>query len=259
MGFSVFYRTQKQKTMKHTILVVLLAISAIMMQSCGDDNLPTEAMASFEMKAVTNASTLATSGRVEAAGYTFTEVFVGVTEIELETLEENREEEENGESEDEEVEFEGNFIIDLLTGVSDPDFGFTELLSGVYEEVEIEFENILEGNNTLIAKFHFTPEGSTEPTFVEFSTAEEFEIEIENEAGFVLDGGMLNSILVTLDLDVLFASIDFSSLQAGEDGVIRINEHSNSALMESIVEKLETALEAEELDDDDDDDEEEDD
>ncbi|WP_286748309.1 hypothetical protein [Roseivirga sp. UBA1976] len=244
--------------MKRIILVALIAFSAILIQSCGEDeNIPT-AQASFEMRAVTG-TTAPTRGRVANTGYTFTEVFAGVTEIELETLEEDLEEEENGEDENEEVEFEGNFIINLLTGTSDPDFGLSELLAGVYQEVEVEFENILEGDKTLIVNFNFTPEGATEPTFVEFSTAEEFELEIENEAGFVLDGGTVNAILVTLDLDVLFSSIDFSSLVADEDGVIRINENSNSDLMQEIVEKLEVALEAEEEDEDDEDEEESDD
>ena len=232
--------------MKRIILVALVAFSAILIQSCGEDgNIPTDAQASFEMRAVTGTSASA-GGRVANTTYTFTEVFAGVTEIELETLEEDLEEEENGEDENEEVEFEGNFIINLLTGTSDPDFGLSELLAGVYQEVEVKFENILEGDKTLLVNFNFNSEGATEPTYVEFSTAEEFELEIENEAGFILDGGMVNSILVTLDLDVLFASIYFSSLVADEDGVIRINENSNSELMQEIVEKLEVALEAEE-------------
>lgn len=247
------------KIMKKTILITLVAIVAFMAQSCGEDaNLPTEAQASFELRAVTTSSST-TGGRIANSGYTFTEVFAGVTEIELETLEEDLDEEENGESEDEEVEFEGKFVINLLTGTSDPDFGLAELVSGIYQEVEVEFDSILEGNNTLIVNFNFIPEGATDTTFVEFSTAENFEIEIENEAGFVLDGGMVNSILVTLDLDVLFASIDFSALVADQDGVIRINENSNRELMESIVEKLEIALDAEEEEEDEEDEEEDDD
>ncbi|WOK07210.1 hypothetical protein RT717_01065 [Imperialibacter roseus] len=239
--------------MKRTILVALMAFAVVLIQSCGEDeNIPTGAQTGFEMRAVTG-TTGSTSGRVANTGYTFTEVFAGVTEIELETLEDNLEEEENGEDENEEVEFEGNFVINLLTGTSEPDFGLSELLAGVYQEVEVEFENILEGDKTLIVNFNFTAEGATEPTYVEFSTSEEFELEIENEAGFVLDGGTVNSILVTLDLEVLFASIDFSSLVADEDGVIRINENSNSDLMHEIVEKLEEALEAEEEDEDDED------
>lgn len=229
-----------------------MALTAVMIQSCGEDeNIPKDAQASFEMRAVTG-STTSPNGRVASTGFTFTEVFAGVTEIELETLEEDLEEEENGEDENEEVEFEGNFIINLLTGTSEPDFGLSELLAGVYQEVEIEFENILEGDKTLIVNFNFIAEGDTHPTFVEFSTSEEFEIEIENEAGFMLDGGAVNAILVTLDLDVLLASIDFGSIAADEDGVIRINETSNSNIMQIIVDKLEAALEVEEEDEDDD-------
>lgn len=243
--------------MKQTILIAFFSISILMIQACGEDeDLPTNAQASFEMKAVSNTSTLA-NGRVEAVGYTFTEVFAGVTEIEFETLEEEEEEEANGgESEDEEVEFEGNFVINLLTGTSDPDFGLAELLSGVYQEVEMEFDNILEGEKTIVVNFYFIAEGSTDTTFVEFSSAEELEIEIENEAGFVLDDSVVNLILVTLDLDILFGSIDYNTLAVDEDGVIRINEDSNSEFAHSIIESLEEALEAEEEEEDDEDDDE---
>ena len=228
-----------------------------MFQSCAEDEtistITNEAQASFEMRATTTTPANA-GGRLANTGYTFTEVYAGVTEIELETLEENQQEDALGEDENEEVEFEGNFVINLLTGTSDPDFGISTIQPGVYEEVELEFENILEGNKTLIVNFNYTPAGATEPTFVEFSTAEEFELELENEAGFVLDAGMVNPILVTLNLTELFAAVDLSTLMADEDGVIRINETSNSSAMDSIVEKLEVALEAEEDDDEDDDD-----
>ena len=244
--------------MKKTILVAFVALAAFIFQSCGDGaNVMTEAQASFEMKAVSGTAAPA-GGRAAATGLFFTEVYAGVTEIELETLEEQSEEEENGgESEDEEIEFEGNFIINLLTGTSDPDFGMSELLAGVYQEVEIEFDNILDGGNTLVANFYFVADGTTDTTFVEFSTEEEFEIEIENEAGYVFDGGIVNSILVTLDLDVLFGAIDFSALAVDGDGVIRISEDSNQSVMENIVESLEDALEAEEEDEEDDDEDEE--
>ena len=238
--------------MKRTILVTLIALSAIMIQSCSEDEATPAAQASIKMMAVTGSSAPA-GGRVANTALTFTEVFAGVTEIELETLEEDLEEEENGESENEEVEFEGNFVINFLTGTSNPDLGLSELTAGVYQEVEVEFDNILEGGKTLIINFNFTPTDAAEPTLVEFSTTSEFELEIENEAGLVLDGGMVNSILVTLDLNALFAAIDFSSLTADGDGVIRINESSNDEVMQSIVEGLESALDADEEDEDEED------
>lgn len=238
--------------MKKFIILLITVCFAAGIQSCSNDDVPSDAQASFEMRAISGASTAA--ARIANTGFTFTEVLAGVTEIELETLEENLDEEENGEEENEEVEFEGNFIIDLLTGTSDPEFGLSELLAGVYEEVEIEFDNILEGEKTLIVNFNFIADGSTTPTYVEFSTSQEFELEIENEAGISLDEGTINAILVTLDLDLLLSSIDFSSLTVDQDGVIRINENSNSNIMEAIFTNLEDAFEAEEDEEDEGDD-----
>ena len=255
---------EMMKMMKKITLVSALAISVSLIQSCddsSDDNNPitNEAQANFEMRAVTTQSNLSpVEGRVTATGYTFTEVIAGVTEIELETLEEKNQEAANGyEDEDDEIEFEGNFIVNLLTGTSDPDFGLSEILPGIYEEVEVSFENILEDNNSLIAKFYKVTDGSPDTTFVEFATEEEFEIEIEDdEEGFVLDNGTITSIFVTLDLDVLFGAIDLNSLIPDQDGVIRINEDSNSEVMENIIDKLEEALDSydEDYDDDDNDD-----
>ncbi|MEQ8522155.1 MAG: hypothetical protein RIC15_08385 [Vicingaceae bacterium] len=239
--------------MKKLLFTIQLAFLAILIQSCGgEENLPAATQTGFELKAVTTQSMTAPGGRMAQTGVTFTKVLIGVTEIEFETLEEQSEEAENGgESEDEEVEFKGNFIVDLLTGTSNPTFGLSEIAPSVYEKVEIKFDNIIDGEKTLIAEFYYTPEGAIDPVFVEFSTSEELELEIENDLGFTLDEGAINSFLVTIDLDILFASVDLSTLVVSEDGVIRINEDSNADVMEMIVEQMEDSLDAEEEDEDD--------
>ena len=89
-----------------------------------------------------------------ASGLVFSEILIGVTELEFETLEEDQREEEDdaydgdhrdGEMENEEIEFEGEFVVDLIHGTSTPDFGIADILPGLYEEMEIEIGPVLEG------------------------------------------------------------------------------------------------------------------
>lgn len=245
------------KSIKNTIALITLIATAIFFQSCTEDEVSaaSNGQAKMEMKAVTTSGSVS-NGRSLATGYTFTEVVVGVTEIEFETLEEEQNEEgedgEEVEAEDEEIEYEGRFIVDLLAGTSNPDFGLAELATGVYQEIELEMEPILEGEQTARINFFFEDATTSDTIYVEFATSEELELEFENEAGFTIDGGV-NSILIQLDLDKLFAGIDFSNATVDEDGVIRINDDSNAAITDMLVDKLEDAMEAEEDEDEDED------
>ncbi|RED93903.1 DUF4382 domain-containing protein [Marinoscillum furvescens] len=245
------------REIKNLIAVITLIATAIMFQSCTEDEVGAEStgQAQMEMKAVTTNGTTS-SGRTLTTGFTFTEVMVGVTEIEFETLEEEElEEGEDGEeveAEDEEIEYEGRFIVDLLAGTSNPDFGLAALSTGTYQEIEVEMEPILEGNQTVRIKLFFEDASTSDTVYVEFETSEELEFEFEDESGFTIDAGAVNAILIQLDLDKLFAGVDLSSATADEDGVIRITDTSNEQLTDMLVDKLEDAMEAEEEDEEDD-------
>ncbi len=231
--------------MKTTTLVLILGI--LILGSCTEDEESGIATVGVKMQAVTSVNSLATSGRVLNT-ISFTEALVGVTELELETLEDDAMDDAE---DDDEIEFEGRFIVDLIAGVSDPDFGFTELPAGLYEELEIEMEPILEGGHTIYVAFEFTPEGGTEPVSVIYTYDDELEFELESESGFMLDGTGINQLLVLLDLDALLAGIDLSNALAGDDGVIRINGESNAEIASKFESNLDKILEAGEDDDDD--------
>lgn len=245
-------------------LIVLLGFLVIA-QSCNNAiEEPNVANINMEMKASTALSSIS-SGRVAAEGLIFTEVLLGVTELEFETLEEN-EAEDNGVDEDgnevedvdgdgeddtEEVEYEGEFVVDLLAGTSTPDFGASTIAPGLYEEIEIEMGPILEGGLTMFIAFDYISAGTTDTVKYEFSTSQEIEYELENEDGFLLDEGALNQMLVVFDLDAMFANIDLNTATADVDGVVRINEASNSQLYGVIFENFKNSMEGGEDDDDD--------
>ncbi|HET9487617.1 MAG TPA: hypothetical protein VFO54_09285, partial [Chryseosolibacter sp.] len=122
----------------------ILFVSALMLSSCNEDNTPGAARVEVEMKATSSLSKISASGRGMATGLIFRQVVLGVTELEFETLEENEAEDvtdgqdgdDDGENDNEEIEFDGPFEVDLIAGTSTPDFGVANIAPGIYEEME---------------------------------------------------------------------------------------------------------------------------
>jgi hypothetical protein len=247
---------KQMKTMKTTILSIFLA-GALFFFITGCDSSEDPALSSVSMKMTAKASQsgIDPNGRMAATDtLIFTDFLLGITELEFETPEENEDEvDENGneiESEDKDIEFEGVFIVDLLKGTSNPDFGIAALAPGKYSEIEMEMEAVLDNSSTITIKA--TKVTDNVEQFIEFTTDDDFELEIERSEGFYLTEGSLHQILMVIDLDALFTGVDFSNATADNDGVIRINENSNTQLAEIIKNNLEGAFEAGEDDDDDD-------
>lgn len=232
--------------MKAKIQFLVLAIAGLMVAACDSSSSdPKLEGVKMQMKAVASSSTI--SGKTSATGLTFTEVRLGVEELEFETDLEDSEEDNSGEDDSEKVEFEGPYTVDLINGTSNPSFGLTDVAGGVYDEIEIDVEPVMEDGNSIFIRF--TYEGKT----YEFSTTEDLEIEIEDLAGYTVDESTLTNMLVLINLDSLFAGIDLSTAVADEDGVIRINDTSNEDITDDILDQLEDSCDAGEDSDDDDD------
>ncbi len=233
-----------------------LIVGGLWLAGCDKTNESPEGVA-LKMKAVTSSSTI--NGRTNATGLVFSQILLGVRELEFETLEEDDLEDINddldganddGEIDNEEIEFEGSYIVDLISGTSTPDFGQAGVQPGLYEEIEIEMGPVLADGNTVFIAFKYKPTGG-DSVRVEFSTQEEIEFEIEDAAGYQLDANALTNLLVLLDLDALFATVDLSLAEADVDGVIRINDTSNPAIAQQILASLEDSCDAGEDDNDD--------
>ena len=239
----------KTRNLLKMIALTLVISLGLILESCTSD--PGLANVNLDMKAVTTLSTINAGGRVVNIGLEFTEVIIGVAEMEFETLEENEAEDSDGEDDNEEIEFEGEFTVDLITGVSTPDFGETTIAPGLYEEMEMELEPFLEGGLSMFVAFNYTPDGATEAVRYEYSNDQELEFEIENEAGFQLDDTSLNQMLILIDLDAMFAGIDLNTATVDADGVVRINGTTNTDLASIIAQNLDSIMEGGEDDDDD--------
>jgi hypothetical protein len=221
-----------------------LVLLAAMMWSCSDD--PAIQGVDFKMKATTTSSTINAGGREMNSTYTFQEALVGVREVEFE----NDSDDDSGDD-DFEIEFEGRYVVDLIAGTSTPDFGISSIDPGLYNEVEIELGAFLEDGNSLFVSFTYQPDAG-DPVQVEFSTKALLEIEIEYGNGFNMQPDVLSNVLVLINLDKLLTSVDLSQANVDEDGVIRINETSNTNIAQVIKSNFDDACEAGEDDDDDD-------
>jgi hypothetical protein len=227
-----------------TKFFLLLIVVSLLAGGCMNHEDAREGIA-VKMRAVTNFSSINSPGKVSAKGFMFDKVLMGVRELEFEL------EDDEGIDEDE-IEFEGYFVVDLLKGTSVPDFGVARVQPGLYEEVEIETEGILANKNTVFISFTHMANGIS-TTRVEFSTKEEIEFEIECDRGFQVQDNVLTTIFLLLNLDSVFAGIDLSQAQADLDGVIRINDLSNTHLAGLIKSNLKRSFKAGEDRDHDDD------
>ena len=252
---------------KHTMGIILAGLM-LLLGSCGESVDPALSDIKLEMKATTQLSTINTNARVANTGIEFTEVLIGVTEIEFESLEESQDDggndsfndvwdddgwnddsdnhnddSDNHDSDEYEIEFEGQFIVDLLKGTSNPDFGIADIAPGIYKELEVRVSPIMDDGNSIVVKFNYQPEGM-DPVSVEYSTNKEIKFEIENSSGIKLDGNALTQILILFDLDRLFAGIDLSIAVTDTDGIIRINSTSNMNLAALLWQNLDHAFEA---------------
>lgn len=245
--------------MKTKFFALVMLVMSIMW-GCNDSGPSMEGI-KLEMKATTAVSKISKSGRVAGSGYTFKKALVGVKEFEFETLEEDdmedAEDDSNGSSDDgeednEKVEFKGSYVVDLIAGTSDPEFVNGNLTPGFYEEIEIELARTLADNNTMFIVFKYKPDTGDSVT-VEFSTKETLEFEFEDDNGFQIEEAALTNFLVLINLDSLFAGVDLSLATVSDDGVIRINDTTNTNLAKIVKDNLDDSCEGGEDEDDDDD------
>jgi len=244
--------TDCMKSKIRITIISLFVVVTLFLGSCGENVDPTKADVKLEMKAVTQSNTINTNARIAESGVEFTDFLIGVTEIEFEGMESNdsndndhsgddddnsnhNSNDDNGNHDENEIEFQGQFVVDLLAGTSDPDFGVADVIPGVYKEIKVKISPIMDDGNSVFVRFNYTPDGTSDPVTVEFSSTGELEFELENHSGINLDGNSLNQVLILFDIDQLLTNVDLSGLDKDEDGVIRINSSSNATLYASIL------------------------
>jgi hypothetical protein len=225
--------------------LALLMLAMSVFSACDDAGTQNDGVA-FKMKATTSSSVINPAGRSLETTYTFQEAMMGVRKVEFE----NDVDDDSGDD-DFEVEFKGRYVVDLIAGTSDPEFGVSSIDPGLYNEIEVELGQFLEGGNSMFVAFQYQPSGG-DPVQVEFSTKALLEIEIDDDEGFVMQPETLSNILVMINLDRLLSNVDLSQATADDDGIIRINDTSNMAIAQQILANFKTSCKAGRDDDDDD-------
>jgi hypothetical protein len=265
------------------LMATALMVVGLLMTSCGENVDPNLADVKLKIKATSNIGGFDAGARTLEDHITFNQVLLGVTEIEFESIvddhsdgdsddhsgndnsghddsdddssDDNSSDDNSDDSFDDsdfDIEYEGRFVVDLIAGTSNPDFGIADVYPGIYKEIELKLEPILENGHSIFIEFTYNVDVS-EPVTVQYSTDEHIEFEIERSSGIQLEGGALNQILILFDLDRFLESININEANADVDGIVRINSNSNSDIATAIWSKLNQMMEAGEDQDGDDD------
>lgn len=233
------------KTLRYTLELTIVA-GLMLFHSCNDDNTDGRTGVRLVFKSATTAAVK--SATVSTDTVVITEALIGVEKIKFKPL---------GDDDDEDmgkIVFNGPYAINLITGDSDPLINWEEVEPGMYKEIELETEDVLDDDKAVIIKGIITFDDQTEKPFEFITGDDDFDIEVENDYGFTISEGVINDVLVIFNLSDLFTGIDLSSAVADENGVLLFTDDFNTGITDELKDRLEDISSCEEYDDDDDDD-----
>jgi len=201
---------------------------------------------------------------------TVTEARFALNEIELEQ-EDSEIDTPEEEAQELEVEYEGPFIISLLEGTSTPELPYIEILPGTYDSLKLKLEKIesseevalltagdpLIGNSVYLeGTYTGTTSGGTVtnmPFILTIDLDDEFELLSDSSVytGFVLDEGVINSIIIAFRMESWFAfndsetnsslTVDFSDIVTVDTGggvfkiILDKDQTGNNAVIRTVV------------------------
>lgn len=241
--------------MKTKIVMMAVLSIAVFFTACEKDQISQDARISLGFKAVESISLLKSTDTL-----VIDSAMIGISEIEIESELETEMENDSVEMETEqeiEYEWEGAYQLNLLEGTRLSEV--VPIEPGTYTEIEAEIAPVLDSNRSIYVRAHYTDStGRSWP--VEYYTSESIDFEVENEQGIQINDQQVTDLLVRINLQEVFGSINLDDAARTESGTILINEEHNENLAEQLEEYLEDHSEFQEddeEDEDDDDDEEE--
>lgn len=238
--------------MKTKILVMAVLSIAVLFTACEKDQLSQDARISLGFKAVESVSLLKSTDSL-----VIDSAMIGISEIEIESEQEAEMENDSVEMEMEqeiEYEWEGAYRLNLLAGTRLSDV--VPIEPGIYTEIEAEIAPVLDSNRSIYVRAQYTDStGQSWP--VEYYTSESIDFEVENEQGIQINDQQVTDLLVRINLQEVFGSINLDDAARTDSGTILINEEYNENLAEQLKEYLEDHSEFKEDDEDDEDDDEE--
>jgi hypothetical protein len=142
-----------------------------------------------------------------------------------------------------EYEYEGPFVVDLLTQKSKPSLDQVKLLNQTYCEFEFKMEKLddddipsgISNSDEIVGQAMYLEgiyDGST-PLVVKIEDGMEFEMESEAPAGLDLNLGKLNTIFLVFDLRRVLDGIDLDGLD-DVGGTIYIDKDNNQDAYQAV-------------------------
>lgn len=111
----------------------------------------------------------------------------------------------------------------MLAGSTISDLVYVE--PGFYNELKAEIAPVLDSNYSVYIEARYTDSlNETHPVI--FRTSESIEFEIENEQGIQVNDQDIKDLLVRIDLQSLFGSVDPNSASVDESGTILLSTGS---------------------------------
>lgn len=196
--------------MKRLFAISLLPLLILGMSSCSEDE--NQEQAGYRLNISAASAKKASSWSIQSAT-------AYVHEVELEQENEN-------DSNEVEVDIEGQFVVDLLTGVQSPQIPTVTIASGNYNELEIELGD--ENEEALDVRATFSDSSGTYTVILNYF--QELEFEIEDEDGSIqIPQGTIQNLQVTFPVLQALQSLDMSTANSTA-GVINIGNGDNPAL-----------------------------
>lgn len=155
-----------------------------------------------------------------------------VTEVELEADDDDYRDDDD----QNEIDLEGKFLVDLLTGTSTPGLPVIDAYENNYDELEIEFGEDDENGIYALKVEGVWNDGSNDiPVIIQVD--DELSYEIEDDNGISISESLTRDLIVLIDLQAALNNVDFNNANV-QNGEIRIDEDNNSSLYSDFVGSL---------------------
>lgn len=206
--------------------ITLLILSATLLMACNKE------------KALTGYSISVSSEpqKQKAATIQLTSGYATVTEVELEKDSQPYQE----------IDIEGSYRFDLLTGQSTPAFPTALVPAGNYDELEIKMGDE-DGVTAIYIEALYTDVNGSTDVFIEITDNLEFKLEDEVN-GINIDPNTISQLNITLNLTAILGNVDWS--QASKNGgSIYVDKNNNTLIYSNIVSAINTEIDLDEDDD----------
>jgi hypothetical protein len=175
------------------------------------------------------------NARSQSSGISIDRATIVLDQLEFRTLEQCQSSSEG------EIEFEGPYVVDLLTNASTPDLGTTQIPITSYCRIELRMAKLdpgevpsgVDSNDPIVDhSLYVTGErGDFTPFIAKIEQDEEFRI--ENDSGFDLLQSESETLFLAFDLTDWFSQIDLDSADI-TSGTILIDKDHNSELYDQL-------------------------